>query len=186
MSFSFKNKDISKSTQTFEQWCTCTYISIYLYAASAVVIEVCTLSVQNIRKTFLILSCTPFSLRTALILVRLAPTTIPCSKALQSFSCPFTLWMAHIQQSMSQLISIRDHSFHLVSLCHRKSSPPLSTLTSIQNLGGSWFSPSSIDLHSNYDDFRRTSSTPIRAIAAWPDMLSNQSKDQRMNLVLKG
>ena len=36
---------------------------------------------------------------------------------------------------------------------------PLSTLTSIQNLGGSWFSLPSIDLHSNYDNFRRTSSS---------------------------
>ena len=35
--------------------------------------------------------------------------------------------------------------------------PPLGTLKSIQNLGGSWFSPTSIDLHSNYDNFWRTS-----------------------------
>jgi hypothetical protein len=51
--------------------------------------------------------------------------------------------------------------------------PRLGTLTLIQNLGGSWFSPPSIDLHSNYDSFWRT------------DMLSNKSNDQRMNLVLK-
>ena len=33
--------------------------------------------------------------------------------------------------------------------------PPLSTLTSIQNLGGLWFSSPSIDSHSNYDNFQR-------------------------------
>jgi hypothetical protein len=37
--------------------------------------------------------------------------------------------------------------------------PPLGTLTSIQNLGGSWFSPPSIDSHSNYDHVRRTFSS---------------------------
>ena len=35
--------------------------------------------------------------------------------------------------------------------------PPRGTLTSIQNLGGSWFSLPSIDLHRNYDNFQRTS-----------------------------
>ena len=34
----------------------------------------------------------------------------------------------------------------------------LGTLTWIQNLGGLWFSPPSIDIHSNYGNFRRTSS----------------------------
>jgi hypothetical protein len=36
--------------------------------------------------------------------------------------------------------------------CYRRTTsfrPPLGTLTSIQNLGDSWFSPPSIDLHSN-------------------------------------
>ena len=63
--------------------------------------------------------------------------------------------------------------------------PPLGTLTSIQNLGGSWFLTASIDLHSNYDNFLEDFLQPIRALAAWTDMLSTQSKDQRMNLVLK-
>jgi hypothetical protein len=45
--------------------------------------------------------------------------------------------------------------------CNRRTAsfrPPLGILTSIQNLGGSWFSLSSIDLHMNYYNFRRTSS----------------------------
>jgi hypothetical protein len=45
--------------------------------------------------------------------------------------------------------------------CSRRTAnfcPPLGTLTSIQNLGDSWFSPHSIDLHSNFDSFWRTSS----------------------------
>ena len=36
--------------------------------------------------------------------------------------------------------------------------PPLGTLTSIQHLGVSWCSPSSIDSYSNYDNFQRMSS----------------------------
>ena len=36
----------------------------------------------------------------------------------------------------------------------RTASPPLTTLTSIQNIGG--LSPPSIDIHGNYDHFRRT------------------------------
>ena len=49
----------------------------------------------------------------------------------------------------------------VASWCSRRTAifrPPLGTLTSTQNLGGSWFSPPSIDLHVNYDRFQRTSS----------------------------
>jgi hypothetical protein len=70
--------------------------------------------------------------------VRLAPSTISCSKALQYFVFPFTLWMSHIHNPClnclkaskslfnhpfiytdlkwnKQVTSIRDHSFYLDS-----------------------------------------------------------------------
>ena len=63
--------------------------------------------------------------------------------------------------------------------------PPLGTLTSIQNLGGSWFSPSSIDLHSNYDNFQRTSFNLSELLqhelsCCSPNQRINESKDQQI------
>ena len=58
--------------------------------------------------------------------------------------------------------------------------PPLATLTSIQNLGGSQASSPSIDIHSNY--VRRTSSSQSKLLQYELTSIQSQNQEQRMNL----